>query len=149
MRRADPHLAEREREAIAALSRGLGDLDPETRSALRDALGRDDLSLTGGDWGCRDDGEGCLLSLAAWQLGLTGGDALMSRSIAAVRLPALFDQAWALILQRTGNAEEADRAVRRLLEVALEEPTEPDAPLEAWDDEALLATAAPSVPLPV
>ncbi|CAA9551194.1 MAG: hypothetical protein AVDCRST_MAG79-2713 [uncultured Thermoleophilia bacterium] len=131
--RRPPDLAAREREAIAALSRGLGDLDDETRGALRDALGRDDLQLTGGDWGCRDDGEGCLLSLAAWQLGLPGGDALLPRSIAAVRLPVLFDQAWALILQRTGNAEEADRTVRRLLEVALDELDERGTRTEAWE----------------
>lgn len=133
MRRVDRDLAAREQDAIAALSRGLADLDTETRAALRDALGRDDLSLTGGDWGCRDDGEGCLLSLAAWQLGLSGGDALMSRSIAAVRIPALFDQAWALILRRTGDAEDADRTVRRLLEVALDELAETERRLALWD----------------
>ncbi len=149
MRRADPDLAGREREAIAALSRGLGDLDAETRSALRDALGRDDLSLTGGDWGCRDNGEGCLLSLAAWQLGLPRGDALMSRSVAAVRLPALFDQAWALVLQRTGNAEEADRTVRRLVEVVLDDAAEPEGARHGGEAEAAPSPAERRAPVPV
>jgi hypothetical protein len=145
MRRADRDLAGRESEAIIALSRCLGELDGETRGALRDALRRDDLSLTGGDWGCRDDGEGCLLSLAAWQLGLPAGDALLSRSIAAVRLPALFDHAWALILRRTGNAEEADRAVRRLLEIAPDEPSTLDVLNDPTDPE-IAETGAGRVP---
>jgi hypothetical protein len=114
-----PLHAGQEREAISALAGGLRELDPATLRALGVALDRDAARLCGGAWGSQDDGEGCLLSLAAWELGLPDGEALMYGSIAAVRLPALFDRAWALVMQRTGDAEEARAVVHRLLRVAL------------------------------
>jgi hypothetical protein len=119
----------RERQVITALMREVRGLDAETRSALARALERGDAELAGGGWGSRDDGAGCLLSLAAWEMGLVGGDELLSRSISAVRVPALFDELWALILQRTGDVEDARRASRRLVLAALrtgdEMPAEP------------------------
>src|SRR3954464_11451334 len=74
-----------------ALARALDGLDPETRQALARALERGEVELEGGGWGSVDDGSGCLLSLAAWELGLERGESLMRRSVAAVQVPALFD----------------------------------------------------------
>jgi hypothetical protein len=123
----------RERQVITALMREVRSLDPETRAALTRALERGDAELTGGGWGSRDDGAGCLLSLAAWEMGLATGDELLMRSIAAVRVPALFDELWALILRRTGDVEDARRASRRLvlgaLRTADEVPGVPTAPV--------------------
>src|SRR3954464_779820 len=98
------------------LARAIDGLDLETRQALARALERGDHELRGfaersgthgvrrlvtrmhlgtaayqpdgGDWGSYDDG-GCLLSLAAWELGLEHGSELMRRSVDAVRVPAL------------------------------------------------------------
>ena len=77
-----------------ALAQALDGLDPETRQALARALERGEVELEGGDWGSADDGSGCLLSLAAWELGLERGESLMRRSVAAVQVPALFDAWW-------------------------------------------------------
>jgi hypothetical protein len=109
----------REREVITALMREVRALDPETRSALVRGLERGEAQLTGGGWGSQDDGEGCLLSLAAWEMGLVGGEELLMRSVSAVRVPALFDELWALVLRRTGDAEDARKVSHRLVLAAL------------------------------
>jgi hypothetical protein len=117
--RVDP-LSERERRLLAGLERELHALDDETLGALSRALARGETELTGGEWGSRDDGHGCLLSLAAWELGLEDGEALLVRSVAAVRVPALFDELWSLVLRRTGDVAEAraiaEAATRRAIE---------------------------------
>ena len=43
----------------------------------------------------------------------------MHRSVAAVRVPALFDELWALLLTRLGDVEESRDAARRLVGDAL------------------------------
>jgi hypothetical protein len=105
---------------ITALAREVRGLDWETRSALGQALERGSAELTGGAWGSREDGEGCLLSLAAWEMGLASGDELLHRSISAVRVPALFDELWALVVRRTGDAEYARQVCFRLVRAALQ-----------------------------
>lgn len=107
---------DRSREAV---SRALAGLDPETRLALGRALERGEYELAGGDWGSRDDGAGCLLSLAAWELGLESGESLMRRSVDAVRLPAAFDAWWADVLRREGDVPRARRTVRQALAAML------------------------------
>jgi hypothetical protein len=97
------------------LSGALGGLDVETRQALGRALERGAFELEGGDWGSVDDGSGCLLSLAAWELGLEHGEQLMHRSVDAVRVPALFDAWWADTLAREGDVTRARRTVRQAL----------------------------------
>jgi hypothetical protein len=114
----------REAAVIAALRDELSGLDDETRRALARALERDDLQLQGGSWGTREDGAGCLLSLAAWDLGLPDGEALMARSIAAVRVPVLFDELWRLVLDRTGDAAQARRVAHRLVALAINREAE-------------------------
>jgi hypothetical protein len=98
-----------------ALAQALGGLDPETRQALARALERGEVELEGGDWGSVDDGSGCLLSLAAWELGLERGESLMRRSIAAVQVPALFDAWWDEVLTREGDVVRTRRSVREAL----------------------------------
>ena len=66
-----------------------------------------------------DDGDGCLLTLAAAELGYESGEALLTTSVAAVRVPALFDELWALILARTGDTASARRITHRLVAEAL------------------------------
>jgi hypothetical protein len=112
----DPH--DREQEVLRALRTEIGKLDDDTRQALSNALDDDRLKLAGG-WGDRDDGEGCVLSIAAWSMGLPSGEELMRRSVAAVRVPALFDELWALLLRRLGDVEESRDAARRLVGDAL------------------------------
>jgi len=112
----DPH--DREQEVLRALRTEIGKLDDDTRQALSSALDDDRLKLAGG-WGDRDDGEGCVLSIAAWSMGLPSGEELMRRSVAAVRVPALFDELWALLLRRLGDVEESRDAARRLVGDAL------------------------------
>jgi hypothetical protein len=112
----DPH--DREQEVLRALRTEIGKLDDDTRQALSNALDDDRLKLAGG-WGDRDDGEGCVLSIAAWSMGLPSGEDLMRRSVAAVRVPALFDELWALLLRRLGDVEESRDAARRLVGDAL------------------------------
>jgi hypothetical protein len=116
-RREDP--IERERRVLYALRTEIGRLDPETRSAIGRALDDDRLRLSGGSWGDRDDSDGCVLSIAAWSMGLPDGEALMHRSVAAVRVPALFDELWALLLMRLGDVELARASARRLVGDAL------------------------------
>jgi hypothetical protein len=124
------------------LARALDGLDVETRQALARALERGEHELRGyaepaaprsvrtlatrihlgraaygpegGDWGSQDDG-GCLLSLAAWELGLEHGSELMRRSVDAVRVPALFDAWWAEVIEREGDVVRAQRTVREAL----------------------------------
>jgi hypothetical protein len=98
-----------------ALAQALGGLDPETRQALARALERGEVELEGGDWGSVDDGSGCLLSLAAWELGLERGESLMRRSVAAVQVPALFDAWWDEVLTREGDVVRTRRTVREAL----------------------------------
>ena len=98
-----------------ALARALDGLDPETRQALARALERGDVELEGGGWGSVDDGSGCLLSLAAWELGLERGESLMRRSVSAVQVPALFDAWWDEVLTREGDVVRTRRSVREAL----------------------------------
>jgi hypothetical protein len=112
----DPH--HREQQVLRALRTEIRRLDDDTRIALSRALDDERLKLTGG-WGDRDDGEGCVLSITAWNMGLASGEALMYRSVAAVRIPALFDELWALLLTRLGDVEDSRDAARRLVADAL------------------------------
>lgn len=98
-----------------ALEQALGGLEPQTRQALARALERGDVELAGGDWGSADDGSGCLLSLAAWELGLDRGEQLMRRSVSAVQVPALFDAWWDDVLRREGDLVRTRRSVRDAL----------------------------------
>src|SRR3954464_5366792 len=98
-----------------ALARALDGLDPETRQALARALERGEVELEGGGWGSVDDGSGCLLSLAAWELGLERGESLMRRSVSAVQVPALFDAWWDEVLTREGDVVRTRRSVREAL----------------------------------
>lgn len=109
---------DRERELLCALRTEISRLDDDTREALSRALDDDRLKLAGG-WGDRADGEGCVLSIAAWNMGLESGEALMYRSVEAVRIPALFDELWALLLTRLGDVEDSRDAARRLVGDAL------------------------------
>ena len=98
-----------------ALAQALGGLDSETRQALARALERGDIEIEGGGWGSIDDGSGCLLSLAAWELGLERGESLMRRSVSAVQVPALFDAWWDEVLTREGDVVRTRRSVREAL----------------------------------
>ena len=98
-----------------ALAQALDGLDAETRQALARALERGDVELEGGGWGSVDDGSGCLLSLAAWELGLERGESLMRRSVSAVQVPALFDAWWDEVLTREGDVVRTRRTVREAL----------------------------------
>jgi hypothetical protein len=98
-----------------ALAQALDGLDPETRQALARALERGEVELEGGGWGSVDDGSGCLLSLAAWELGLERGETLMRRSVSAVQVPALFDAWWDEVLTREGDVVRTRRSVREAL----------------------------------
>ena len=111
-----------ERAVLQSLSREIAALDERTRLALAQALERGEARLEGGTWGSRYAGAGCLLSLAAWELGLDGGEDLLPESIAAVRIPALFDHLWALVLERVGAPREARRIAHRLVARALSDP---------------------------
>jgi hypothetical protein len=97
------------------LATALTGLDVEARQALGRALERGSFELEGGDWGTPDDGHGCILSLAAWEMGLERGDSLMVTSIEAVRIPALFDAWWNEVLEREGDVVRARRTVREAL----------------------------------
>ncbi|MGI9186186.1 MAG: hypothetical protein ACR2J9_01470 [Gaiellales bacterium] len=111
-------LPDREHVVREALRTELGRLDTEVVTAIGRALERDEDRLTGGSWGI-DDSEGCLLTLAARELGLQHGEELLHTSVAAVRIPALFDEVWALILQRTGDPRAARAITHRLVAEAL------------------------------
>jgi len=122
----------RERRVLEALRTEIGRLDPDTRSAIGRALHDDRVKLSGGGWGDRDDADGCVLSIAAWSMGLPDGEALMHRSVAAVRVPALFDELWALLLMRLGDVELARASARRLVGDALGTHAEDDARVPAY-----------------
>jgi hypothetical protein len=47
----------------------------------------------------------------------------MARSIHAVRIPALFDEFWALVLERTGSPAAARELTHRIVAEALTEAT--------------------------
>jgi len=108
----------RELELQSALQHELTRVDPTLLPALARALERSGDRLVGGTWGV-DDGDGCLLTLAARELGLASGEELLGGSIAAVRIPALFDELWICILERTGDATAARMIVHRLVVQAL------------------------------
>ena len=108
----------REIELQSALQHELTRVDPTLLPALARALERSGDRLVGGTWGV-DDGDGCLLTLAARELGLESGEELLGGSIAAVRIPALFDELWICILERTGDATAARMIVHRLVVQAL------------------------------
>ena len=97
------------------LSVAISRLDPETRGALGRALEREEYEIEGGDWGKAGGGAGCLLSLAAWELGIERGETLMARSPDAVRLPALFDAWWSDLLARDGDRWRVRRTAREAL----------------------------------
>jgi chorismate mutase len=113
----DP-LDRREDRALRALRRELDSLDEEIVSALDRALARDPDRLTGGAWGAGDDG--CLLTLAAREMGCTHGSDLLPRSVAAVRIPAVFDDLWAIVIERTGDPRTARQIVRHIVSDALD-----------------------------
>ena len=108
----------RELELQSALHDELTRVDPTLLPALARALERSNDRLVGGTWGV-DDGDGCLLTLAARELGLGSGEELLGGSIAAVRIPPLFDELWICILERTGDATAARMIVHRLVIQAL------------------------------
>jgi hypothetical protein len=123
-----------------ALARALDGLDPETRQALARALERGEVELEGGGWGSVDDGSGCLLSLAAWELGLERGESLMRRSVAAVQVPALFDAWWDEVLTREGDVVRTRRTVREALgEMLFRGLAAPREQLPRGDDESAFA----------
>ena len=103
-----------------ALRTELARLDTDVVTAIGRALERDQDRLIGGSWGI-DDSEGCLLTLAAREMGMTDGEDLLQTSVAAVRIPALFDEVWAMILQRTGDPAAARAITHRLVVEALSE----------------------------
>jgi len=92
----------------------LGRVDPAVLPAIARALEHNADRLVGGSWGVDDD-DGCLLTLAARELGLGSGEELLGESIAAVRIPALFDELWICILERTGDTRSARSIVHRLV----------------------------------
>ena len=92
----------------------LGRVDPAVLPAIARALEHNADRLVGGTWGV-DDHDGCLLTLAARELGLDNGEELLGESIAAVRIPALFDELWICILERTGDTRSARSIVHRLV----------------------------------
>jgi hypothetical protein len=114
----DDRLACREDRLLAELRTTLGELDPPVLQAMGAALARDRDRLVGGDWGV-DDGEGCLLTLAARELGRERGEDLLVDCVAAVRVPVLLDEAWAVLLARGGSATAAREVVCRVVEDAV------------------------------
>lgn len=107
-------ISTRELEIQSALQTELSHVDAAVLPALARALERGDDRLIGGTWGIDDD-DGCLLTLAARDLGLASGEELLVGSIAAVRIPALFDELWFMILERTGDTSSARRVVHQLV----------------------------------
>ena len=116
----DADLPARELLVRDALRTELSRLDTDVVTAIGRALERDQDRLIGGSWGI-DDSEGCLLTLAAREMGMTDGEDLLQTSVAAVRIPALFDEVWAMILQRTGDPAAARAITHRLVVEALSE----------------------------
>lgn len=121
-----------------ALRTELAQLDTDVVTAIGRALERDQDRLIGGSWGV-DDSEGCLLTLAARELGLDAGEELMRTSVSAVRIPALFDEVWALILERTGDPTAARAITHRLVVEALSVRAD-----QATGSEAASSAAAPA-----
>ena len=133
----DADLPARELLVRDALRTELARLDTDVVTAIGRALERDQDRLIGGSWGI-DDSEGCLLTLAAREMGMTDGEDLLQTSVAAVRIPALFDEVWALILQRTGDPAVARAVTHRLVVEALSEradQAETSAPVAAAPSE--------------
>lgn len=123
--------AERREAALRGeLRSALDGLDAPILMGMAGALERDRDRLVGGSWGV-DDGDGCLLTLAARELGADSGEDLLRSSVDAVRVPALFDELWACVLARTGDAEAARSITHRLVVEALarraDQPEEPAA----------------------
>jgi hypothetical protein len=121
--------AERREGALRAeLRTALDGLDAPILTGMASALERDRDRLVGGSWGV-DDGDGCLLTLAAREIGADSGETLLRSSVDAVRVPVLFDELWASILARTGDAETARAITHRLVVEALarrgDQPEEP------------------------
>lgn len=131
-------LPAREDALRSALRADLAEVDRDIIIAIGRALERDRDRLAGGSWGVDDD-EGCLLTLAARELGLPHGEDLLQSSVAAVRIPALFDELWALILERTGDPAAARAITHRLVVEALGLRAD-----QAEGSEAAVAAAAPS-----
>ena len=102
------------------------------------------VELEGGGWGSIDDGSGCLLSLAAWELGLERGESLMRRSVSAVQVPALFDAWWDEVLTREGDVVRTRRSVREALgEMLFRGLAAPRDELPKGESAPLTATARP------
>lgn len=121
--------AERREAALRGeLRTALDGLDAPILTGMASALERDRDRLVGGTWGV-DDGDGCLLTLAAREIGADSGETLLRSSVDAVRVPVLFDELWASILARTGDAETARAITHRLVVEALarrgDQPDEP------------------------
>lgn len=121
--------AERREGALRAeLRTALDGLDAPILTGMASALERDRDRLVGGSWGV-DDGDGCLLTLAAREIGADSGETLLRSSVDAVRVPVLFDELWASILARTGDAKTARAITHRLVVEALarrgDQPDEP------------------------
>lgn len=114
----DADLPAREVLVRDALRDELSRVDADVVTAIGRALERDQDRLTGGSWGI-DDADGCLLTLAARELGLEHGEELLHTSVAAVRIPVLFDEVWSLILERTGDPTAARAITHRLVVEAL------------------------------
>lgn len=106
------------------LRSALRDLPPDTTRAIARALEREGDRLIAGRY--EDDaGDGCLLTLAARELGAVDGEALLTESVASVRVPALFDELWATIVRRSGDPALARRIVHRLVvEALLDQPVD-------------------------
>lgn len=127
----DDHAERREAALRGELRSALDGLDAPILTGMASALERDRDRLVGGSWGV-DDRDGCLLTLAARELGPGSGEDLLRSSVDAVRVPALFDELWASVLARTGDAEAARAVTHRLVVEALaRRPDQPDDPTAA------------------
>jgi len=127
----DDHAERREAALRGELRSALDGLDAPILTGMASALERDRDRLVGGSWGV-DDRDGCLLTLAARELGAGSGEDLLRSSVDAVRVPALFDELWASVLARTGDAEAARAVTHRLVVEALaRRPDQPDDPTAA------------------
>lgn len=125
-----------EAELQTALRGALAEIPPATTRGIARALERHGDRLIGGRW--EDDaGDGCLLTLAAREMGLSEGETLLYESVASVRIPVLFDELWATIVRRTGDPRLARRTVRRLVAEAL--VLQPDETSEGAADSSPLA----------
>ncbi|MSO46994.1 MAG: hypothetical protein EXQ67_02765 [Thermoleophilia bacterium] len=112
------NLSIREAELRSELRFELTQIEPDVLPAMARAIERDGECLIGGRWG-GDDGDGCLLTLAAHALGLETGEQLLRDSISTVRIPALFDELWWSIVTRSGDQRLARKIIHRLITEAL------------------------------